>query len=270
MSKFSKKAFTLIELLVVIAIIAILAAILFPVFAKARERAKQTTCISNMKQIGIAMISYTGDFDEKFPAWTPPGATGLISTEDFKSTYQNKLYMGGPVDIQAPSGAMATISTQLAPYIKSKEVWACPSDFGMYRQYDDWNAPPPAPPVPPKTPLAFKDWVLVGDRKTKVGVSYGYRGTNLVNQDAPLLPQKDIHGTALAGWPSSAVKQPSARAMFWDHRAWHMVSPNDSYDTIHSRGKVEILFIDSHVTTVPQSVLDKATSTENFWSDFTK
>src|SRR5438876_5300704 len=63
----SKKAFTLIELLVVIAIIAILAAILFPVFAQAREKARQATCASNLKQIGTAFMLYTQDYDETFP-----------------------------------------------------------------------------------------------------------------------------------------------------------------------------------------------------------
>src|SRR5579875_561507 len=61
------KAFTLIELLVVIAIIAILAAILFPVFAQAREKARQTTCISNEKQMGLGILQYTQDYDEQFP-----------------------------------------------------------------------------------------------------------------------------------------------------------------------------------------------------------
>ena len=76
----SKKAFTLIELLVVIAIIAILAAILFPVFARARENARRASCQSNLKQIGLGLIQYSQDYDEQLtPAWsgsnTFPGTT---------------------------------------------------------------------------------------------------------------------------------------------------------------------------------------------------
>ena len=64
----NKRGFTLIELLVVIAIIAILAAILFPVFAQAREKARQASCQSNLKQIGIAFKMYVQDYDEKWPS----------------------------------------------------------------------------------------------------------------------------------------------------------------------------------------------------------
>jgi len=68
-----REGFTLIELLVVIAIIAILAAILFPVFAQAREKARQTSCTSNLKQLGTAMMMYAHDYDESYPSnWYPP------------------------------------------------------------------------------------------------------------------------------------------------------------------------------------------------------
>src|ERR1041384_5214939 len=64
-----RTAFTLIELLVVIAIIAILAAILFPVFAQARAKARQASCVSNLKQINLATMMYKQDYDENFPYW---------------------------------------------------------------------------------------------------------------------------------------------------------------------------------------------------------
>ena len=94
--------FTLIELLIVIAIIAILAAILFPVFATAREKARQTACVSNGKQIGLALMQYVQDYDEVTP---------YTSIES--GTYN-------------PSGS--SVGVLLASYIKSTQVWRCPSD----------------------------------------------------------------------------------------------------------------------------------------------
>src|SRR5436190_7627101 len=106
----TRRGFTLIELLVVIAIIAVLAAILFPVFAQAREKARQTGCTSNLKQISLATMMYLQDYDETYPVWpwTPerqiPRPDGTI--------YQGKvvwplLYM---------------------PYVKNQAVFQCPSD----------------------------------------------------------------------------------------------------------------------------------------------
>jgi len=94
-----RTGFTLIELLVVIAIIAILAAILFPVFAKVREKARQTACLSNMKQLGLAFVQYSQDYDEMNPdgvSWYYPGGNGWAG--------------------------------QLYPYVKSTAVFLCPDD----------------------------------------------------------------------------------------------------------------------------------------------
>src|SRR5690349_939897 len=81
-----RKGFTLIELLVVIAIIAILAAILFPVFARAREQARKASCVSNLKQIDTGFQMYTQDYDEQYPPWTAD-ACGTISGSAFTLQY---------------------------------------------------------------------------------------------------------------------------------------------------------------------------------------
>ena len=96
-----RKGFTLIELLVVIAIIAILAAILFPVFQKVRENARRASCMSNEKQLGLAFIQYTGDFDELYPC-------GFLSS-------------GG----NYPGSGWAA---QIYPFVKATGVYVCPDD----------------------------------------------------------------------------------------------------------------------------------------------
>ncbi len=104
-----RAAFTLIELLVVIAIIAILAAILFPVFAQAKEAAKKTTCISNQKQIILAAQMYLADFDEKYHR---------IRTGVFNTACSND------VSCDQVTGA----EDLLMPYVKNRGIWKCPSD----------------------------------------------------------------------------------------------------------------------------------------------
>ena len=104
----SRRGFTLIELLVVIAIIAILASILFPVFARAREKARETSCRSNLKQIGLALHMYASDYDELLP----------VANDD-------------PVATPAAGPGLPDI---IQPYVKNTQIHRCPSDKDNYWQ----------------------------------------------------------------------------------------------------------------------------------------
>src|SRR5690349_12257289 len=95
----ARRAFTLIELLVVIAIIALLAAILFPVFARARENARKSSCMNNLKQAGVGLMQYTQDYDETMVIY-PYAQTGITTRG---------------------------LGWYLMPYVKSSQIWRCPS-----------------------------------------------------------------------------------------------------------------------------------------------
>jgi prepilin-type N-terminal cleavage/methylation domain-containing protein/prepilin-type processing-associated H-X9-DG protein len=134
-----RKAFTLIELLVVIAIIAILAAILFPVFTKARERARVVHCINNLRQIGYGLSQYMADCDDVYPsAWT---------------------------EYYIQKGNRPALRQMLVNYVPDVRVWQCPSDVGELYLYarDSYRQ---------KTPPFYSDaWAL--SSYSYLGIGFG-------------------------------------------------------------------------------------------------
>ena len=113
-----RKGFTLIELLVVIAIIGILASILFPVFARARENARRTSCLSNLKQIGLGVMQYTQDYDEKLPLYQ------ILTTPSLSWQWQ------------------------IMPYVKSTQLFVCPSAQKIATGTANSCDPTYIPPIP--------------------------------------------------------------------------------------------------------------------------
>jgi prepilin-type N-terminal cleavage/methylation domain-containing protein len=166
--------FTLIELLVVIAIIAILAAILFPVFARARAKAREAQCKSNLKQLGIALEMYASDHDELYPF-----------AVDAADSYCPEIWAGFP-EWQALIPQMPRLIDVLQPYCKSREVFHCMSDSG-YDYLENTSFAVPAQPT------AFEG----------VGTSYNFRtevafartGPSLLPDPAGANIMMDGHGS---------------------------------------------------------------------------
>ncbi len=145
-----RRGFTLIELLVVIAIIAILAAILFPVFAQAREKARQTACLNNLKQLGTSLAMYRSDYDGRDPGpaagscpglsswgqWFPaaggsPGSSWVPCASYIADNPFNPAHNSGKFWVNGVNGSWVQSGPQdgaLYPYVKNTQVYLCPSD----------------------------------------------------------------------------------------------------------------------------------------------
>ncbi len=146
--KIFKRGFTLIELLIVIAIMSILAAILFPVFARARENARRTSCLSNLKQIGLGVMQYVQDYDETYPS-------------NYLSTGQ------APPDGVQWSGGIWFWQQIIYPYVKSRQIYFCPS------------APRTTDPGPYKYNYGANQQVLIGYNTSVPAPAVGTPGPTL-------------------------------------------------------------------------------------------
>jgi prepilin-type N-terminal cleavage/methylation domain-containing protein/prepilin-type processing-associated H-X9-DG protein len=152
-----KRAFTLIELLVVIAIIALLAAILFPVFARARENARKSSCQNNLKQIGIGLAQYTQDYDEE-------------TTGAFKS-YQAGTFPNGCGGCEGgftpPAGCRVSYAQLIIPYTKNNQIYRCPSQSGNAMRRSCSGDPHMGPGTPnpnlPTNGISYAYNVMIGD-----------------------------------------------------------------------------------------------------------
>ena len=148
---FTLRAFTLIELLVVVSIIALLTAILLPVFFSVRGKARQTVCVSNLRQLGLAISLYAQDADDLYPYGNDPSDTNTNPNIWLSSPYYTQVH------------AMLPLNFILQPYVQNNELWHCPSDSGytgldISATYGD--------PIPlDATPTAFQ----------KFNTSYLYR-----------------------------------------------------------------------------------------------
>jgi prepilin-type N-terminal cleavage/methylation domain-containing protein len=208
-----KSGFTLIELLVVIAIIAILAAILFPVFARAREAARKSTCQSNMKECAIALQTYWNDYDATLPCSVPASTQSTTSSDPFLY-FSSRLGVVPPGIATDPCGCPVTWSQMLYNSMKSKDIMFCPSDS--------------ADRTPPAGDAGYKD--------AKYTVSYWWKyAVDLAWNDPALKCQKEGD----FGYNADQV-------IFYEHAGFHSGSAGGLKNDV----QINVAYLDTHVKSI--------------------
>ncbi len=220
-----RRGFTLIELLVVIAIIAILAAILFPVFARARASARRISCVSNLKQLGNALMQYTQDYDERYP------------------TCQNDVYYYG-------DPAKGDMVVRLQPYLKSYEVFFCPERDAIYTGMNiyPWNKE--------RRQLGYGSNYGLYSISDSIGL---FQGSGSYKPAGEPSDYDLVHDSASVGRPITDVKEPASFIMMgdtYDYPYYTLGLAFQGTDGVKSggvrHGKMwSYVYADGHVKSVP-------------------
>lgn len=213
-----RRAFTLVEMLVVIAVISLIAAILFPVFAQARRRGQQTTCLSNLRQLGQAALMYTQDNDDAFP-WG--GDPSDLDTDVWTHWHQGQY-------AEAVS-TLRPLPDVMSAYVKTRELWRCPADtgFDMGGSFED---------IPLSAhPSCYEAF----------GMSYGY---------TTLLPLEHQTISGVRAWsrlPPYSEHEPVQVPLLADHVGrWHG-------GEALSDGRLNMVMVDGHAISVSRGEASK-------------
>lgn len=218
-----RRAFTLVELLVVIAVIAILAAILFPVFAQARENARRTSCLNNLKQLGAAFVQYTQDNDERLPLATDAAngenQIGWMEYTKF-GTYDKATVVNQP-NFVPENGA-------IYPYVKSTAVYVCPSDLQARVSHNSY---------------ALNGCTTDGPYLVQTGYTGMHTGKNLAefeNASQWMLLSEEGSASPLDAATESKINETSTDDAYLNINYYH------TYAARHLGG-VNVAFLDGHV-----------------------
>jgi prepilin-type N-terminal cleavage/methylation domain-containing protein/prepilin-type processing-associated H-X9-DG protein len=258
------RGFTLIELLIVIAIIALLAAILFPVFSRARENARRSSCASNLKQIGLGMMQYAQDYDEQLPEDRPASIYFTFST--------------GALSFSPPSGCSSASASPLTcaqwfwpdlifPYVKSAEIFNDPTPVNQYFDGCTYTGgSSPYADVDCSTVVSSRNvpWVYNGpdqaafdpnvsmNRRGRDGISYGYNnriGNAALRGGAALGSNFGLPGGNMAG-----LQHPAETMLITEAASYFVRVPQNSSQGTRSGDLiprhfdgVNVLFADGHV-----------------------
>lgn len=230
------RGFTLIELLVVIAIIAILAAMLFPAFSRAKAKARQATCLSNLKQLGTAIELYNSDYDGCLP-WVIMATRYHCNSVIIRGTWPDYL-LYTPDNLDAFDPSCIYLDNCLHSYVRNSEIWYCPS-MGK----NELVHPPPNPTI------TFQ--------QNKGAYFFNYR----TPPNCPELgsrPTKILSGSMIDSFP-----RPTEVSFLWDLRHWgipnkHGVRPP------HSDG-LNVLYADGHAKWITMIGRRGEITRSNYW-----